>query len=1572
MGTYKACICGILVLFAFLFNQNQGYGQSAEATAQRWLVKYTSQRNSNFAMEHKVPDLQGVRVLRLGASQQIQLWEFSSTEQAESQWLDQVLAEKQKYGIEWIEKDVEFRHAVTPSDSHFDKQWYLQNTGQFGPASIADIQATKAWQFTQGSEEVVVGVIDSGIDWRHPDLAENIWQNLGEDLDGDGHVLELINGVWQFDPDDEDGLDTDGNGYADDFIGWDFVNNDNDPSDDHIFGHGTHVAGIIAARGNNGLGISGVSWRSKLMPLKFLNAQGRGFASGAIEALDYAKRMDVKITNNSWGGGAFSQAVQEAINEFGGVFVAAAGNHFANNNDQRPLFPSSYALPNIIAVAATDGHDRLANFSNYGATSVDICAPGVAIYSTLPAGRYGFLNGTSMAAPQITGALCLLLSDQPGLSVSYLKDRIMQAVDQPATLAGSCVSEGRINLLKLLNKPTAFNATILDSQPMVAQDITSALNQQYSIAGATDSGFVWTRLSGEGEINVSQYYTADDVLRINQILQMPDGNTLGCGWVKGPGGMHALLLKLNDDGNVLWAFRLEGSGSDQFDQILLDDTPAANIYLAGKTTGFGVPHASYLLCKIDQHANPIWQKVYTPPDTLLHLGQLARLNDGNILLSANLGNEAQASLHLLKVDTLGQLNGEAGIQLPGTSYSQPFGLKPRTKILGAKTLPVNQLIAVSKKGSDDGGNGDDHEEDGDEGDDDGDDEEDEPQGVVPEITTEMITESYWLAAYSKETAGKYIVLLELDTQLAVITAQKILVPGLKPGLDMEVDQDNGLLIAGLQGDSLASLLLFRQDAEGRINWAKEYPKNLANEKVMTFFSPELGLLTLGSLMEMGNHTAWHLVKTQFDGSIGCDETDFPLQAPQVFVPQVLPLQSQQLSPGGSMLPLSVRKTDRLLQSELNCTNDACETAAIFIPSALKTCPGGSIFFENQSNGATEFEWWVDGSFVARSLHLEHTFDRPGRHKVMLVASRLSCSSIIEQTIWVDDLPSLNLKDTTLCAPAILLDGGRPGLAYKWLKLVEHGKSELLDTTRVIKITESGSYKLEAEDACANQVESKFEVVLNGDCVWPGDVNTDGYVDIIDFISLGVVQGRQGPARPQASSEYAAQEAPDWQQYFPPTHRWAAGLDLKYADCDGNGQIDLLADGQVIRQNASQRLRQTAGPGSGTVSISLQSPQDVIQNGDTLFFDVVLSGLNDNYIQHVHSLAFELSYNLPLSHPPFLQSENSWLGSDGTQLASISLLNPQRQSIQHGLVRYSSTAINGRGPASRGGVVVIIADLGDFDGQVEQTFFSMAINQAVLLDEQGREIPVNNLGAQSTLTVAVEPKQIALDLRAWLQGAYEPESGTMRTDLNQQGVLPYSQPYTSAPREYVAAFAPDVVDWVLVELRAKEQPASVVASRAGLLLRNGKVVDPQSYDFLHFNVSAGSYYVVLKHRNHLPAFSNEPVKLSESGLLKYDFTNPRNKSDGMVEVAQGCALMAGDINQDGKVSLSGPGNDRREILLQLGTLNLTRTVEGYFSADVNLDGKLQYRGAYSDELSLRKALDSDNPTRIIYAPVPRKN
>lgn len=329
-----------------------------------------------------------------------------------------------------------------PNDPRFPEQWGYHNTGQTGGTVDADIDAPEAWRVTTGDPNVIVAVLDTGVDYNHPDLNANIWQNPGE-IAGDG-------------------LDNDQNGIVDDVFGYDALNNDGDPIDDH--GHGTHVAGTVAAVGNNGVGVTGVAWNAQILPVKILDNMNAGTTVAAIAGLDYVTMMksqfgvNIVVSNNSWGGTAFSQALLVAVDasiNAGTLFVAAAGNGGADgisdDNDAVPFYPASYDLSEIVSVAATDDDDQLAGFSNFGIDSVDIAAPGVGILSTTMGGTYGLNQGTSMASPHVAGAAALLFSADPAASPQQVKNAMLTSVDPLANLEGVILTGGRLNIGAALN-----------------------------------------------------------------------------------------------------------------------------------------------------------------------------------------------------------------------------------------------------------------------------------------------------------------------------------------------------------------------------------------------------------------------------------------------------------------------------------------------------------------------------------------------------------------------------------------------------------------------------------------------------------------------------------------------------------------------------------------------------------------------------------------------------------------------------------------------------------------------------------------------------------------------------------------------------------------------------------------------------------------------------------------------------------------------------------------------------------------------------------------------------------------
>jgi subtilisin family serine protease len=356
--------------------------------------------------------------------------------------LEAVARLKGQAGIEYVEPNYIYQHQAATAEPYFTNGslWGMYGDGT-SPANQYGSQAAEAWAAGHtGSASVVVGIIDEGIQFTHPDLEGQVWTN-------------------PYDP--VDGIDNDGNGYKDDVHGWDFDGNNNSIYDGGTTGslddHGTHVAGTIGAK-SNGLGVVGVNWNVTIISCKFLGRQG-GNTANAVKACDYLTDlktrhgMNIVASNNSWGGGGYSQAMYDAINRANTqniVFVAAAGNGgtdgIGDNNDAVASYPSNYTNANVIAVASITSTGGISSFSNYGATSVDIGAPGSGIWSSTAYNMLSNFNGTSMATPHVTGGVALYASTHPGSSAATIKSAVLSSAVPTASLSGKCTTGGRLNI----------------------------------------------------------------------------------------------------------------------------------------------------------------------------------------------------------------------------------------------------------------------------------------------------------------------------------------------------------------------------------------------------------------------------------------------------------------------------------------------------------------------------------------------------------------------------------------------------------------------------------------------------------------------------------------------------------------------------------------------------------------------------------------------------------------------------------------------------------------------------------------------------------------------------------------------------------------------------------------------------------------------------------------------------------------------------------------------------------------------------------------------------------------------
>lgn len=404
-------------------NPGNEFGIGVAVETDNIIIKFTesvnSEFNSNSTESSKVKNklksigLEPVRTLKFSG--------LKVMKKRPEKALKNAIEELESSGlVEYAEPDYVLNANLIPNDTDFNKLWGMNNR-----SNNADIDAPEAWDIETGRSDVIVAVIDTGVDYNHADLAANMWKNTRE-IPGNN-------------------IDDDNNGYIDDIYGIDAVNDDSDPMDDNS--HGTHCSGTIGGAGNNGKGIAGVCWDVRIMALKFLSSSGSGSTSGAIECIDYAIQNGAHIMSNSWGGGGYSRGLHDAIlraEEAGILFIAAAGNS-GSNNDNIPHYPSSYENENIISVAAIDSNDNLSYFSSYGKISVDVAAPGSNIYSSIPGNRYSSYSGTSMATPHVAGLAALIKSRDMALDWFTIKQRIITSVVKTTALEGKILSNGRIN-----------------------------------------------------------------------------------------------------------------------------------------------------------------------------------------------------------------------------------------------------------------------------------------------------------------------------------------------------------------------------------------------------------------------------------------------------------------------------------------------------------------------------------------------------------------------------------------------------------------------------------------------------------------------------------------------------------------------------------------------------------------------------------------------------------------------------------------------------------------------------------------------------------------------------------------------------------------------------------------------------------------------------------------------------------------------------------------------------------------------------------------------------------------------
>ena len=560
----SALVCRQLLVSIVLFMAQVSFAQHGKgsyhgrkAVEGEALVKFRQITSASAAEMVQSHDLTSIRPLG-GVRNLYRL-------RSRSKKVDQLVTElAARPDVMYAEPNYEWYALEIPNDPQFTYQWALQNLGQSTPSFAggmpgADISAISAWDISTGSKAHVVGIVDTGIDYTHPDLQTNIWSAPSD-------FSVTLNGVPITCPAGTHGFNAiDGTCY---------------PMDDHM--HGTHVSGIIGAAGDNSVGIAGVNWTTQLMGLKFLSASGSGYTSDAVTAIEFGIQAkayfasqngaDLRVLSNSWGGGGFSQALQDEVDRAASnniLFVAAAGNSSVNI-DVMPMYPAAFNRANMINVAATDNNDGLAGFSNYGPKSVHLGAPGVAVLSTLPNNTYGYLSGTSMATPQVSGAAALMLS-VCSLDTAGVKEIILDNVDAIASLSTQTITGGRLNVnhaIRSCNGPVGLS-------PMWVSFGTGLVGKN-----SKPSAVILTNYQ-DVPLRIDNISIAGDFIQSND-CGTSVGARASCTITVNfnpsiPGGRNGQLQVIDDASNSPQVAQLSGTGAVSADLVATASIPATVI-----------------------------------------------------------------------------------------------------------------------------------------------------------------------------------------------------------------------------------------------------------------------------------------------------------------------------------------------------------------------------------------------------------------------------------------------------------------------------------------------------------------------------------------------------------------------------------------------------------------------------------------------------------------------------------------------------------------------------------------------------------------------------------------------------------------------------------------------------------------------------------------------------------------------------------------------------------------------------------------------------------------------------------
>ncbi|RMG63768.1 MAG: T9SS C-terminal target domain-containing protein, partial [Bacteroidetes bacterium] len=450
-------------------------------------------------------------------------------------------------------------------------------------------------------------------------------------------------------------------------------------------------------------------------------------------------------------------------------------------------------------------------------------------------------------------------------------------------------------------------------------------------------------------------------------------------------------------------------------------------------------------------------------------------------------------------------------------------------------------------------------------------------------------------------------------------------------------------------------------------------------------------------------------------------------------PDVVSLSLNNLGITGSQAAATLNPLGSLGSPVVLCDNSGCDVRAYFTLPSLETCQGGDLIPLNLSEQATAYTWWLDGEAVnSQASPLLEAPGDPGDYELVLVASAGPCVDSFRVPLRVRPDLQLAQLDSVHCGPRLTLTAPE-AVGYTW----RNDDDSLLSTAASFTFEESGNYTLKLEDACGETIEAGYNISLQGDCVWPGDVSADGQVDMVDYLLLGLVHGQSGPARANASPDYVPQTAAPWAGSFGVENPWAPGINLAHADANGDGLVDAASDGALVRAHyQAGRLPQLSPDPQAEVEVGLQLDTTVVRSGDTVGFQVTLFTTDGQPIPDAYGLALTLESSIPLSQPMEVSPQGSWLTTGGSQ-DTLVLREPGNRRLRVGLNRLDQVAAPpSQGLVMSGIIIVVIDDIGSYGALAERGFLSLAVTEALLIQPDGNRIALNPLGTQSTRTVEV--------------------------------------------------------------------------------------------------------------------------------------------------------------------------------------------------------------------------------------------